>query len=829
MLKYPTIAVWMLLMLTTSCVGTRYLETNQSLVIKNAEIEGVKGNLKEDLEDLIRQKPNKRLLGFIPFTYLVYMYEIGNNRFDTANFQQRIDDKKETYLARIANSDKDKKINKLTIKMNSIVDELTYKKNNGNWFMQTGEPLAVYDSTKTEQTLTYFKNHMISNGYFDHTIEFSIQEKKHSKVYGKYVVTPANRYKIDSIIYMTQDTLITNLLFNNIRSLPIKKGSPYSQKALENERDRIYNLMTNNGYFTFSRQYISFEIDTFSLEHPRIILSEKILKPSIGNHQQFSVDSIQFFSTNNQSLGNKQLVSQNGIRYQFGEKEYAPDILDSRIYIQNDSLYSRQNTIRTQQQLSYLDAFKFVNINYDSIESQRLLANIFTSPLDKYQSSIEIGAVTASQQIPGPFINLGYKNRNAFKSLDIFELQGNISSLGISSVGTDTSRYSLFQYGASIGYTLPKFLFFKTNQLKNKVGSINPQSRFRLSYNYEDRIREYERYRAEFSYSYLWRREDRSTFNFTPFTFSYIDVQKLEPEFRDFLNEQASNGNGALEAAFNSSIVSSSSFEAVYNFASTNQINDNSFLRLFIESGGNLVNLLGEDFFLWSGQTSVDEFSFFRWAKFNIDYRSVHRIKAGSKLAYRINFGVAFPYGKNPSLPYEKRFYIGGSNSLRAWQVRRLGPGSYGILSNQFESSPTLDLVNYQQEQGGDMILEMSLELRKKLVGFVDYALFVDAGNIWLINSNTNLSDTHGDDGYFRINSFWKEIAVGAGVGLRLDFSFFVFRLDGAVQVIDPAQAIGNRWVIDDINFGDILRPKNWNNSTLQNKTNITLGIGLPF
>jgi outer membrane protein insertion porin family len=823
--KFKLLVVLFALVSLSGCVGTRFLETNQSLVIKEPEMSGVSGKLEDDLLDLSVQKPNQRLLGFLPFSHLVYVYEFGQARFDTSSYQARIDKTTSKYTRRIANTSKQSKINRLTQKQNSKIDELEFKKNNGNWLMQIGEPLAIYDSTKTTNSVRNFQNYLISNGYFNNRISTSKIDRTSDKTFIKYEFNTGDRFIIDSIVYDFPSQEIVQLLASQKSSEKLTSGQGYSQKSLENERNFIYQTLTNNGYFTFSRQFVTFEIDTFSIPGSRILLIEKILSPANGSHKPFTIDSIQFFSTSGQTTIKSTSEYTNGVKFLFGDRKYPTDILNDRIYIHKDSLYSRDNAVKTQQQLSYLDAFKFVNINYDSTSNQKLLANIFTSPLNKYQSSLEVGGISIeSQQIPGPFINLGLKNRNAFKSMEVMDLQGNFSLLGISNIQSGSRDYTLFQYGASAGITFPKFIFFNSDNALSRVGPVNPQSRLQLAYNYENRTKEYERSSTELSFSYLWRREDRSRFNLTPMAFSFVDVQYLNPDFEVFLNKQDSLGNGSLRAAFNSSVINSSSIEALYNFAPTNSIGgDNSFLRIFGESGGNIVNFIGEDFALWSRESFADTLSFFRWAKINFDYREVHRINSKSRLAYRFNFGFAYPYGKNPALPYLKRFYIGGSNSLRAWQVRRLGPGALSDLNDeQNQTDHTIDIVNYQLEKGGDMVIEASVELRKKLIGFVDYALFIDAGNIWLVNSTSNQMDEEGDDGFFRLDSFYKEIAIGAGIGLRLDFSFFVFRLDGAVQIHDPAQLRGNRWVLD-----DVLRLRD--RDVLSNKTNLTLGIGLPF
>ena len=823
-----TFALVLLTLFNSGCVGTKYLETNQSLVIHKPVVEGISSDDRSELIDLAVQQPNKRLFGFLPITYLVYAHQIGLKHFDPEKKQKKINRVTAKYDTKIQKSSSQKRKDALLNKKTNKVDELRIKKEEGNWLMTLGEPLAIFDTSRISLTLDRFQTYLRTHGYFLADINYQIMVKNERKKYLKYTINPGPQYVIDSIEWQVADSAVLSLIHEHSSQSLVKKGATYNQQTLETERNRIYDLMTNTGYYTFSRQFIGFEVDTFSLSDHKILLRQRISNPAGDSHRKYVLDSINFYSSTSPS--ETKLVSNYlGITYHFGERNYNPKVLRNRIFLEADSLYSRANTIKTQRQLSYLDAFRFVNINYDSISNYELIANIFTSPLNRYQTSAELGAIAISQQFPGPFINLGLKNRNTFHSLETIDLLGNFSVQGISGVGTETSAYSLFQLGGSASLTYPKFLFPLSDAFRRRVASYNPQTRIRFSYNYEDRANEYERSRAELNYSFLWSVQERSQFNFTPVTFTFIDVRNLTTDFELLLDEQLLNGNGALKAAFNSSVISSSSFEMVHNIIPRRSSGENSFIRLFVETGGNLVNLVGEEFFLRNDRVDADEFTLFKWTKFNTDYRRVYALNNGAHLAYRVNFGVAYPYGKDPSLPYEKRFYIGGSNSLRAWQVRRLGPGSFGEFKSDANDTQSVAIVDYQLERGGDMILESSIEYRKKLVGFIDYAFFVDAGNIWLINSNINQVDDQGDDGFFHFNSFIKEIAIGAGMGLRLDFSFFVFRLDGALQVMDPAQPLGNRWVLDDIPIGKIGRMSEIERDIFRSKTNLTIGIGLPF
>ncbi|MEQ9302843.1 MAG: BamA/TamA family outer membrane protein, partial [Marinoscillum sp.] len=236
---------------------------------------------------------------------------------------------------------------------------------------------------------------------------------------------------------------------------------------------------------------------------------------------------------------------------------------------------------------------------------------------------------------------------------------------------------------------------------------------------------------------------------------------------------------------------------------------DGGYIRLNAELGGNLNNILGDSFF-------GDSLTTYQFAKSQIDLRKIERLTRNTNLAFRLNVGMAYPYGDNNALPYEKYFFAGGSSSIRAWRPRRLGPGAYGVFLEDDEGNTT-DLIDYRREQRGELLIESSVELRQDLVGFLEGAIFVDAGNIWQVRNSLVGQDAEGDDGVFRFNDFLQEMAVGTGIGLRFDLQFLIFRVDLGMKLFDPAQRRGDRFVGNEI-FSNFSR-----------NSEINIGIGYPF
>ena len=279
----------------------------------------------------------------------------------------------------------------------------------------------------------------------------------------------------------------------------------------------------------------------------------------------------------------------------------------------------------------------------------------------------------------------------------------------------------------------------------------------------------------------------------------------ISDEFRIELDSRGDMGSN-LFRSFEPSFVRSMSLLTNINFNSYGlNNNDASLLKIFIESGGTTLNLLSEDRL----DDVFNDLEYYKFVKLNIDFRKTLPVSRQSTMAYRVNLGMAKPYARNKILPYEKYFFAGGSNGIRAWRPRRLGPGSYTPLDS-------LNQYDDRFEQFGEIIIEASWEIRRHLFGFVDGAFFVDAGNIWTFEEE---EDREG--GKFEFDRFYKEIAIGSGVGLRLDFSFLVLRFDGAFKIYDPARQEGSRFIFS----------QNFSNKMFdtQDLFVINIGIGYPF
>ncbi len=787
--------------LLSGCLGTQYLKEDQYLLYKQ-KFKGVE-NLNEDqLRNILKQEPNRRML-FLPIAPYVGFYQFGLQNYDTAKVYQKIEKVKQKYSSKIANHEgKEKRIAKLQARQDKKLAHLNRKLEEGNLWMRWGEPPAIYDHSLARESIDQLNQYLQTKGFFNGIVTYDTT-LRNKLVTVTYDVSEGQPYTIDTISYITSDTAIWQLIDQHADERLLQKGNNYDQAVITQERNRIDELLKNNGYFDFSRQYITIRVDS-TLNNKQVGIKVIINTPEDQlTHKVFSIDSVIFTTDANVQgfTGARQTSVLDSITYRYYKKRYSRRILNKRIFIRPNSLYSKTNTLETQRQLSNLDIFKFINVNYDTTGG-KTITNIYTSPLKKFQTSTEAGLNVSQvgQIIPGPFVNASLKTRNPFGGLEILELSGRAGIEGVPSVLEPGQPFKSREISANLSLTFPHFLFPFSGRLR--IGNLNPKTTLQTGYNFASTV-DYDRANLKTSITYNWQKAQKVSYTLTPIDINVIDSKINTPKFQNFLDSLRNIGSYSLPRAFDPSFVTSSIFTAIFNF--NNYGTDNlkaSYLKVFAESGGLLYNFFGTAIL-----DSMD-LAYFKFVKLNTDYRQYVPLSRHTIFAYRFNLGVAIPYGDQVGLPYEKYFFAGGSNSIRAWPPRRLGPGSF---RPQYRTSD--GYIDYQVEQPGEILLETSIEIRRNILGVIEGAFFLDAGNTWLVNEDN--ARLNGD---FKFNRFYKEIALGTGLGLRLDFSYLIARFDFGVKLYDPARDEGQRWIGKEFTVGEELQHFTFN-----------LGIGYPF
>ncbi|GAA0879371.1 BamA/TamA family outer membrane protein [Algoriphagus jejuensis] len=770
------------------------------------QITGIEKSEKEDLYGLIEQVPNTRFLGS---SLGVTIYRIGLNFYDSTKVATKLKLSEEKLAVINAARDtlpEEKKLLKKADKLNSKIEGLEKKLEFGNAVMRTGNPLVILDSAEAITTVNNLKGYLVNHSFFDATVTYEVKTKK-KKAFVTYPITEGKPYVLDSVYTRSENPEILKLLQLNSEKSHLDEGSRYNQEDIIQERDRLEELLKNSGFYMFSKSYINY-IAYQDTAAKTISLEQVIQKPTFTDiHEVYTIDSITFrINPPSNEFADRRIQEKfRNIDFSFYRDHYSAKVLASRIFLQTGQPYSRTAAIETQRQLSNLDLFRFVNITFDTLGTS-LTANIFTQPNQKYQLTNQLG-LTVTEQLPGPFFSTSLRNRNFFRAGEILEFNFRAGLEGVASA-TGQGVYQSSEVSTGVTVIFPRFLIPFAPATLQKFGRYNPNTRTRLSYIYTNRP-EYTRNSVNGLFSYSWATaKNRVLYTLNAADMSYIRTPKLQDEFRDILEDLQDDGNNLIWS-FLPSFISSISGQSIINFNKYGDFNSSkaSLLRLFAESGGTTLNL----FDVRSNAEPGIEYANFQWVKAQVDFRRYYPLDKDQKFAYRLNFGWAAPYGVSAGiLPYEKYFFAGGGTSIRAWQARRLGPGS--SVPETGEGGE----YDYTNEQPAEMILESMLEYRRKIFGYFDMALFVDIGNSWVIGYD---AARPGAD--FRYDRFYKELAVGTGIGVRMDFDFLVLRLDLATKAVDPAKPEGDRWVLDNINFKQPFG--------VRGQTVLNFGIGYPF
>ncbi|WP_087939758.1 translocation and assembly module lipoprotein TamL [Algoriphagus faecimaris] len=789
------------------CSLTKRLQENEYALFE-VEIKGVEKSDEEALAGLNQLEPNFRI-PLINRSPGVSIYRIGQSFYDSAKVQKNLNEKKEELEevnAALDTLGRDRQLIKRADKLRSRIESLEEKEEFGNSLMRTGNPVTILDTTRIESSLRNMEGYLKNNGFFDSKVSYEVETKK-NKAYLTYLVDEKSPYVIDSIYLRSENEKIKEILERNKQGNHLEKDAIYRQEDIVSERNRVEDLLKNNGFYMFSKTFVEYNIyqDTSS---KTVTVEQLIRKPTFAEkHEVYTIDSINFrINPPTDEFSDRETERDyKDINFNFYQDRYSEKILASRVFLEPGGVYNRKDVIESQRQISNLDLFRFVNLTFDTLGTS-LTANIYTQPNQKYQLTNQVG-LSVTEQLPGPFFSTSLRNRNFFRAGEILEFSFRAGLEGVASA-TDQGVYQSREVGLSTAVIFPRFLIPFAPWSLDKFGRYNPNTRTQISYNHTNRP-EYTRNSLNGQLAYTWAtRNQRQQFTVNLTEISYVRTPNITPDFLDVLNNLADQGNNLI-FSFLPSFVSSISAQSVINF---NQYGNwrsrpSSLLRLYMESGGTSLNL----FDVPNNAEEGIEFANFQWLKLQADFRRYYPLDQKQTLAYRANFGIAQPYGVSAGiLPYEKYFFAGGGTSIRAWQARRLGPGSFSP-----ERGPD-GFFDYTFEQPAEMIFETMLEYRRNIYGYFDMALFIDVGNAWDIGA-----DPSRPGGDFRFDRFYKELAVGSGIGLRMDFDFLIIRLDLATKAIDPAQPEGERWILDNISFK---RPFG-----VRGQTVLNFGIGYPF
>ncbi len=677
-----------------------------------------------------------------------------------------------------------------------------------NWLKKKGEVPVLLSDVKPGITAATIDAKIFNIGIFNGYTQYTTLERKYKAkvVYTSQIHVP---YRLKELVYAITDDSISRLVLDEKEKTIIKPGEDYNLIRLKAERIRTDALLKDKGYYYFSPDYLLFKADTSKAS--RTITLTLTLKDSVPLNalavyriNNVTIDQDHSLETEVSALKKETTRINNTVFIgKESEMKIRPEVILRSIYLRKNEVYSRTNHNITLNRLMSMGNFKFVQVKFtdsDTTAAGFLDVTILMTPMTQYNIRTEIEMVSKSNNYTGPRLNLSLLNRNTFKGAELMNI--NMAGSFETQFGGKNKNSFSYSWNPQIELVFPQLLVpFKVT---STTAMYVPKTRILLSFNYLKRVDYFDMRTLQFIYGYKWKKDIRQEHEFNPVNISYTAMGNQSETFLGLLDSIP-----YLKKSYAEQFITGGSYSYTYNEQIIPGKRVQFYLNMTGELVGNALSLAGR---IAGNKPSPDNpvrivgSIFSQYAKIGIDGRGYYNFMNNNRLALRFFAGVAKPYGNSSTLPYIKQFFSGGPNSIRAFQINSLGPGSY-----QQEAGNTGFL-----QLGGDVKLEMNAEYRFNIYRFFKGALFVDAGNIWLLKSNP--SDLGSS---FSLSGFSNDLAVGAGIGFRIDVSFFILRFDLATPLRKPWLGENQRWVINQVDFG----------SSVWRKENLVfnIAIGYPF
>ena len=753
-----------------SCNPTKYVPQDQTLLNNNYIELGREDLNKSDLVPYIKQKPNKRIFGT---RFHLGLYNLSN---------------------------------------------ITKEKWPHGWLRKIGEEPVIYDKYATEKSRNQLEDYIGSKGYFDSRVTDSVRtEKRESDVF--YNIDLKTPYTIRNLYYDITDTTIESLFYFDSVSCLIQRGKPYDVDILQAERTRFERYVRNHGFYGFSADYISFRVDStlgsrqvnLYYEVRELMRMDNYKRITYAAHKIYKVKNVYIYPDfvprdvleGGDSYANSLDTTFYG-GYYFVTTQEKPllkyDLILQSLYIKPGANYDLTNTEQTQSHLMALKAYRLVNIFFSEVETpsesqnpEMLLdCHIQLTLLSQQSFNVELEGTNSDGNLGGA-LNFVYQHKNLFHGAEQFNMKLKTAFEAVSQNNKEIRGSQ--EYGLETSLRLPKFLlpvFKKETFVKN----YNPTTTIMAAFNYQN-MPSYERRMASATFGYNWAGRNYKTHIVNPVQLNIVDLISIDSAFAEDIKNSS-----YLAYSYRDVLILGGNYSFIFNNQKIQKSRDYLFLRVNADAAGNLLyvisKLAGSKQKLGSYYVFGQPFAQFIRADVDLRYNVI--LNDVSSVVYRGFVGVGFPYGNSKAIPFEKQYFGGGANGIRAWQVRSLGPGSYVPEGDVFLN------------QTADIKIEANAEYRFKLFWILEGAVFFDGGNIW-----TFYEDEARPGAQFKFNSFYKDFAIGTGTGIRFDFSFVTGRLDLGMKLRDPSIVDASKWIF-------ISRDYNF-----KNDFTFVFGIGYPF
>ncbi|WP_452228468.1 translocation and assembly module lipoprotein TamL [Lacinutrix sp. MEBiC02404] len=635
-----------------------------------------------------------------------------------------------------------------------------------------GEDPVYQSNVDIQKTENLIVNRLENLGFFFSTVTSEIKTgtKKSEVVYTIEVKQP---YRMETYQLDSDSLSIYKEIQKTLSESFIKKGDRFNLSNLKIERERIDEHLKSKGYYNFNADFLIFEIDTNRLKTQRYDLFLRLKKNTPKKALfAYQLDSINVYPdyTINKTSNPEDVVTIDGINFIQDALFFKPKRLRPFMQLESGQFYDPTKFRSTSRRLSSISTYKFVNVQFEEQPIQEndtigyLNTNIYLSPLNKRALSAELQANSKSNGFTGPTLALSYTNRNLFKGGEVLKITGDFgyeSQLGGNSSGT--TGLSSTQLGVTANLVFPRLIF--PMDLSEQFKYTIPKTVISAGFEYLNRSQLYSlsSFNASFGYQYRANKFVYHTIN--PISTSYIKLSNSTPEFETILED-----NPFLKSSFEQQLISGLTYNFTYNELSNTKTKHPLYFSSNVDIVGNSLGLLSSKN-TDTGKKTILGVEFAQYVKIDADARFYLNLGKSQTLVTRLYGGYGYAYGNSSVLPFSRQFFSGGPYSIRAFRTRSIGPGLYTA-----ESTST----NSYFDRSGDIKLEANIEYRFPLYSYFKGAFFVDAGNVWLQNENTELPG-----GKFTSN-FINELAIGTGLGLRVDIQSFVLRLDWAAPLHTP-------------------------------------------
>ena len=668
----------------------------------------------------------------------------------------------------------------------NLVSEPKKDKGFKHWVKyKLGEAPVLYSQVDLDYNADILRNYNENNGYFKTKVA-SDSTRHGKKATAEYTVQPGNQYKIKSVTYPDDSTKIAKIINRISRRSLLKPNKPYNLEVIKLERQRINTRLKERGFFYFSEDDILIQVDS-TVGKFEVDLIVKLKDETVAqSKEQYRINDIIVYPNYsiNDTISTKDVeaIKHNDLTIIDKEKLFDPRVFDRTLYFKKDDLYNRTDHNLSLNRLVNLGTFKFVKNSFKIADTtgNYLDAYYYLTPLPKKSIRVEVLAKTNSANYSGTELNVNWSNRNTFKGAELLSISA-FGGLEVQ-VSGQNNGFNVYRVGGETSLIWPRFI--SPFKLKSASGFV-PKTKALLGYEFQQRDKLYSLNTFKGSFGYIWKENVRKEHELKVSEITYVSPMHVTQLYEDQIIADKSD---ALRRVIEKQLIFGPTYSYTYTNTMQKRKKNTMYFKGDVELAGTLAGLITGADANSKPQKEILEVPFSQFVKLQAEFRFYHKLSQNSEIASRVIAGGAFAYGNSTTIPFIKQFFIGGTNSIRAFRARSIGPGSF---------IPEANSGGFLPDQSGDVKLEFSTEYRAKIYSVVNGAVFLDAGNIWSLEDSSD-----GGTGNKKFSKkFFDEIAVGAGVGLRFDLSILILRTDFAVPLRLPYGPLSDRWVLDNINL----------------------------